>query len=63
MRMYVAGEWTSAAAEDEIRSPWSGCETVDTVPRATPPTSTLRSPQRSRRSDDAAPHRTSARRS
>ena len=35
MQMYVAGEWTSAAAEDEIRSPWSG-ETVDTVPRATP---------------------------
>ena len=34
MQMYVAGEWTSAASEDEIRNPWSG-ETVDTVPRAT----------------------------
>jgi acyl-CoA reductase-like NAD-dependent aldehyde dehydrogenase len=34
MQMYVAGEWASAAAEDEIRSPWSG-EIVDTVPRAT----------------------------
>jgi acyl-CoA reductase-like NAD-dependent aldehyde dehydrogenase len=34
MQMYVAGEWTSAAVQDEIRSPWSG-ETVDTVPRAT----------------------------
>jgi acyl-CoA reductase-like NAD-dependent aldehyde dehydrogenase len=33
MRMYVAGEWRSAAREDEIRSPWSG-EVVDTVPRA-----------------------------
>ena len=33
MRMYVAGEWRTAAAEDEIRSPWSG-EVVDTVPRA-----------------------------
>jgi glyceraldehyde-3-phosphate dehydrogenase (NADP+) len=32
MRMYVAGEWREAAAEDEIRSPWSG-EVVDTVPR------------------------------
>ena len=34
MQMYVAGEWASAADEDQIRSPWSG-ETVDTVPRAT----------------------------
>lgn len=34
MRMYVAGEWRGAAAEDEIRSPWSG-DVVDTVPRAT----------------------------
>ena len=34
MQMYVAGEWTSAASEDEIRNPWSG-ETVDTVPRGT----------------------------
>jgi acyl-CoA reductase-like NAD-dependent aldehyde dehydrogenase len=34
MQMYVAGEWTSAASEDEIRNPWSG-ETVETVPRAT----------------------------
>jgi acyl-CoA reductase-like NAD-dependent aldehyde dehydrogenase len=34
MQMYVAGEWQSAAAEDEIRSPWSG-EVVDTVPRGT----------------------------
>ena len=34
MQMYVAGEWAAAAAEDEIRSPWSG-DPVDTVPRAT----------------------------
>jgi glyceraldehyde-3-phosphate dehydrogenase (NADP+) len=34
MQMYVAGEWTSAASEDEIRNPWSG-ETVESVPRAT----------------------------
>ncbi|HEV8685874.1 MAG TPA: aldehyde dehydrogenase family protein [Gaiellaceae bacterium] len=33
MRMYVAGEWRGAAAEDEIRSPWSG-DVVDAVPRA-----------------------------
>jgi acyl-CoA reductase-like NAD-dependent aldehyde dehydrogenase len=33
MRMYVAGEWRTAGAEDEIRSPWSG-DVVDTVPRA-----------------------------
>lgn len=33
MRMYVAGEWRSAAGVDEIRSPWSG-DVVDTVPRA-----------------------------
>jgi glyceraldehyde-3-phosphate dehydrogenase (NADP+) len=32
--MYVAGEWRSAAAEDEVTSPWSG-EVHDTVPRAT----------------------------
>ncbi len=32
--MYVAGEWRSAAEEDEIRSPWSG-DVVDTVPHAT----------------------------
>ena len=32
-RMYVAGEWRAAEAEDEITSPWSG-EVVDTVPRA-----------------------------
>src|SRR5918994_4990140 len=35
MQMYVAGAWQGAAAEDEIRSPWSG-EVVGTVPRATP---------------------------
>lgn len=33
MKMYVAGEWTGAAAESEIRSPWSG-DVVGTVPRA-----------------------------
>jgi acyl-CoA reductase-like NAD-dependent aldehyde dehydrogenase len=33
-RMYVAGEWRGADAEDEVTSPWSG-EVLDTVPRAT----------------------------
>jgi glyceraldehyde-3-phosphate dehydrogenase (NADP+) len=33
MEMYVAGEWRGAAAEDEIRNPYSG-EVVGSVPRA-----------------------------
>jgi acyl-CoA reductase-like NAD-dependent aldehyde dehydrogenase len=32
-RMYVAGEWTAAAAEDEVLNPYTG-EAVATVPRA-----------------------------
>jgi acyl-CoA reductase-like NAD-dependent aldehyde dehydrogenase len=31
--MYVAGEWRSGDAQDEVTSPWSG-EVLDTVPRA-----------------------------
>ncbi len=33
MDMYVAGEWRGAAAEDEVRNPYSG-DVVATVPRA-----------------------------
>src|ERR1700758_1659100 len=35
MKMYVAGEWSSGAAEREIANPWSG-DVVDTVPSASP---------------------------
>ena len=34
MRMYVAGEWSDGAQQEELRSPYSG-ETIDTVPVAT----------------------------
>ena len=34
MRMYVAGEWSDGAQQEELRSPYSG-EVIDTVPIAT----------------------------
>jgi acyl-CoA reductase-like NAD-dependent aldehyde dehydrogenase len=34
MRMYVAGEWTDGARQEELRSPYSG-DAIDTVPIAT----------------------------
>src|SRR5919107_5218653 len=34
MRMYVAGEWTDGARQEELRSPYNG-EVIDTVPVAT----------------------------
>src|SRR6266536_2154964 len=34
MRMYVAGEWSDGAQQEELRSPYNG-ETIDTVPVAT----------------------------
>jgi len=34
MRMYVAGEWSDGAQQEELRSPYSG-EVIDTVPVAT----------------------------
>src|SRR5829696_8940984 len=33
MRMFVAGEWTEGARQEEVRSPYSG-EAIDTVPVA-----------------------------
>ena len=33
MRMFVAGEWTDGARQEEVRSPYSG-EVIDTVPVA-----------------------------
>ena len=33
MRMFVAGEWTEGARQEEVRSPYSG-EVIDTVPVA-----------------------------
>ena len=34
MRMYVAGEWSNGARQEELRSPYSG-DVIDTVPVAT----------------------------
>src|SRR4051812_47002538 len=34
MRMYVGGEWTDGARQEELRSPYSG-EVIDTVPVGT----------------------------